>query len=123
MKRTLLPILAVVAGLLVFSSSALLAQGMRMTPKDRADTLKARLSLSAKQTDEVTKIYEAQQKEFQKLREDNQGDRDAMREGMTKIMQQTDEKIEKLLDKDQLKKYEAYKKERMERMQQRRPGN
>ena len=122
MKRSMLSLVGVVVGLLVVSSSALVAQGMRISPKDRADTLKVRLDLSDKQTEQVAKIYEEQQTEFQKLREENMGDREAMRSAMTEVMQKTDAKIEKLLNKEQLKKYEAYKKERMERMQQRRPG-
>jgi hypothetical protein len=118
MKRTFIPLLAIVLGLLLVSSQALFAQGMRMSPKDRADTLKVRLSLSQKQTDSVLKIYEDQQKEMEKIRTTLQGDREAMRDPMMKLMRQTDEKIEKLLDKDQLKKYEELKKQRMERMQQ-----
>ncbi len=122
MKRSVFTFVGVVVALLVISSSALVAQGMRISPKDRADTLKVRIGLNDKQTEQVAKIYEEQQTEFQKLREENMGDREAMRAAMTEIMQKTDAKIEKLLDKAQLKKYEAFKKERQERMQQRRPG-
>ena len=122
MKRSLLPIIAVLVGLFVASSTALQAQGMRVTPKERADTLKVRLSLSDKQTEQVVKIFEDQQKEFQKIRESNMGDREAMRTAMTEITQKSDAKIEKLLDKDQMKKYEQWKKERAQRMQGRRPG-
>ena len=68
MKRTFLPLIAVVLGLLLVSSPALFAQGMRMTPKDRTDTLKVRLSLSDKQAESVLKIYEDQQKEMGRSR-------------------------------------------------------
>ena len=122
MKRSLIPFVAVLVALLVISSSSLFAQGMRMTPQERADTLKVRLSLTDTQTKQVVKIYEQQQLDFEKARNASSGDREAMRAAMTKIVQKTDANIEKLLDEKQLKKYEAFKKERMERMQQRRPG-
>lgn len=122
MKRTVITLAVLLFGLLVISSATLQAQGMRVTPQERADTLKARLSLNDKQTEQVAKIYEEQQSEFQKMREQNMGDREAMRAAMTEIMQKTDQKIEKLLNKDQLKKYGEFKKERQQRMQSRRPG-
>lgn len=121
MKRTLITLTGFLLGLLLISSSTLQAQGMRITPQERADTLKARLSLNDKQTEQVVKIYEEQQTEFEKMREENMGDRDAMRSAMTDIVQKTDKKIEKLLDKEQMKKFDEFKKERMQRMQNRRP--
>ena len=117
MKHTLIPLVLVLVGLLVVSNSALQAQGMRLTPKDRADSLRARLSLTDKQTEQVVKIYEEQQLDFEKVRNASAGDREAMRAAMPKIVQKSDEKIEKLLDKEQLKKYEQFKKDRMQRMQ------
>ena len=122
MKQTLIPIVLVVLGLLVISSSPLQAQGMRMSPKERADSLKVRLSLTDKQTEQVVKIYEEQQLDFEKVRNASAGDREAMRAAMPKIVQKSDEKIEKLLDKEQSKKYQEFKKQRAERMQGQRPG-
>ena len=122
MKRSLIPFIVVLLGLLLVSSSALQAQGMRMTPQQRADSLKVRLSLTDKQTEQVVKIYEEQQLDIEKVRNAAAGDREAMRAAGLKIVQKSDEKIEKLLDKEQMKKYEAFKKERAERMQRRRPG-
>jgi protein CpxP len=122
MKRSLIPFVVVLVGIFIVSSSSLVAQGMRVTPQERADSLKVRLSLTDKQTEQVVKIYEQQQLDFEKARNASSGDREAMRAAMTKIMQKTDAKIEELLDEKQMKKYEAFKKERMERMQQRRPG-
>lgn len=121
MKQTLVPIACVLLGLLVISGSALQAQGMRMSPKERADSLKVRLSLTDKQTEQVVKIYEEQQLDFEKVRNTASGDREAMRAAMPKIVQKSDEKIQKLLDKEQLKKFEEFKKERMQRMQGQRP--
>ena len=122
MKRSLIPLSVVLVVLSLLSSPALFAQGMRITPEERADTLKARLSLTDKQTEQVVKIYKDQQLDFEKARNASAGDREAMRAAMLKIMQKTDASIEKLLDEKQMKKYEEFKKERMERMQQRRPG-
>lgn len=122
MKPILTPFAFVLLGLLLASSPALQAQGMRMTPKERADTLKARLSLTDKQTEQVVKIYEEQQLDFEKVRKTAAGDREAMRAAMPKIIQRSDEKIEKLLDKEQMKKYEEFKKERSQRMQGQRTG-
>lgn len=122
MKQSLGPLLLVLVGLFVISNSALQAQGMRLTPKERADSLKVRLSLTDKQTEQVVKIYEEQQLDFEKVRNASAGDREAMRAAMPKIVQKSDEKIEKLLDKEQLKKYEQFKKDRAQRMQGQRPG-
>ena len=122
MKRSLIPLSVVLVVLSLLSSPALFAQGMRITPEERADTLKARLSLTDKQTEQVVKIYKDQQLDFEKARNASAGDREAMRAAMLKIMQKTDASIEKLLVEKQMKKYEEFKKERMERMQQRRPG-
>jgi len=122
MKHTLIPLACVLVGLLVLSVSPLQAQGMRLTPKERADSLKVRLSLTDKQTEQVVKIYEEQQLDFEKVRNASAGDREAMRAAMPKIVQKSDEKIEKLLDKEQLKKYQEFKKQRAERLQGQRPG-
>jgi len=122
MKHTLIPLACALVGLLVLSVSPLQAQGMRLTPKERADSLKVRLSLTDKQTEQVVKIYEEQQLDFEKVRNASAGDREAMRAAMPKIVQKSDEKIEKLLDKEQLKKYQEFKKQRAERMQGQRPG-
>lgn len=101
------------------------AQGMRMSPEQRVQALKDSLSLTAEQTTKITKIFEAQQKEMMEKMGELQGDRDAMRQAFQEMTAKTDKQIEALLSKEQLKKYEAIKKQREQmrsRMQQRRQG-
>lgn len=101
------------------------AQGMRMSPEQRAQALKDSLSLTAEQTTKITKIFEAQQKEMMEKMGELQGDRDAMRQAFQEMTAKTDKQIEALLSKEQLRKYEAIKKQREQmrsRMQQRRQG-
>ncbi len=95
---------------------------MRLTPEERANQLKVRLSLTDVQTAKVTEIYKNAQEEMEKLREKGQGDRQAMREGMLDIARRTDEQIEELLTPEQKKEFTKVKEERRQMMQRRPPG-
>ncbi len=88
------------------------AQGMRMTPEERANRLKDSLALSDSQYAKVKAIYEENQKTVQTLFEKNQGDRDAMFAEMSKVRAKTDSTIELLLNKKQKARYEEMKKNR-----------
>lgn len=93
-------------------------RGMMMTPEERAKQLQERLSLTDEQTAKVTKIFEASQKKAMEMMGSFQGDREAARKAMQEMQAKTDKEIEALLTKEQVKKYEELKKERMQRMQQ-----
>lgn len=93
------------------------AQRQRMAPEERAKMLKDSLTLSDEQTTKVTALYKEQQDAMM----------DAFQSGergkAAEIMQKTDEKIAKLLNDDQKKKYEQMIKNRPQRgMGRRRAG-
>jgi F0F1-type ATP synthase membrane subunit b/b' len=102
----------------VFVFSTLTAQPMRRTPEERVKQLKEQLSLDAKQEKKALEIFkESDTKREAMFNEMNANDdREAGREKMMKLFEETDKKIEKILTKDQKKKYEEIKKERQQRM-------
>ena len=111
--------LVVLALLLILHSAASQAQPMmRMNPEERAKALRDSLTLNEDQFVKVKKILEDQQADMMINFETNQGDREAIRAVMTEIMQETDKKIEALLDAKQKKKYEEMKSRRRAMMQQ-----
>ena len=116
-KRSIL-----VAALVLLIATTALSQPMRMTPQARTDTLAKQLSLSdeqkAKVLDLLTKQDEARQKAFA----DAQGDRDAMRETMTKLREETNTKMKAILTKEQFEKYEKIQSEMRGGMGGRRPN-
>lgn len=87
-------------------------QRMRMSPEDRAKVLADSLALDSTQTAQVVAIYKDQQDAMQKVREDNQGDFDAMRAAMTDLRTKTEEKIKAVLNDTQKAKYEEMLKNR-----------
>jgi Spy/CpxP family protein refolding chaperone len=97
-------------------------RGMMMSPQERAQQLKERIALTDEQTAKVAKILEESQTKMMEMMGSFQGDREAARKAMQEVQAKQDKAIEALLTKDQLKKYEELKKERMQRMQQRRQG-
>ena len=84
--------------------------------KEEQAALKKSLELKKDQAVKFDKIYE----DFNKKRQDlmssmrDGGDRTGMREKMTKMNEARDEAIKKVLDKGQVKKYEAYLKKQAE---------
>jgi Spy/CpxP family protein refolding chaperone len=112
----LLVFIVVLLGLHVSSAHA--QPMMRTTPDDRAKTLKDSLNLTDDQFAKVRKILEDQQTDMLINFETNEGDREAIRTGMTEIMQETDKKIEALLNAKQKKKYEEMKARRRTMMQE-----
>jgi protein CpxP len=111
-------------GALVIGISQLVAQpqrggGVMMSPEERAKQLQERLKLTDEQTAKITKIYQASQNEFSEKMPELMGDREGMRKAMGEMTEKNDKAIEKLLTKDQTKKYAEVKKEREEMMQRR----
>ena len=70
------------------------------------------LALDSTQTARVTAILTDQQASMQKIREDSQGDFDAMRGAMTDLRTNTQDKIKAVLTDTQKAKYEEMLKNR-----------
>jgi len=98
--------------LMVTASNAQRMQGPRMTPEERAKVLADSLALDSTQTAQVVTVLKEQQGAMQKVREDNQGDFDAMRDAMTDLRKKTDEKIMAILKDSQKTKYQEMMKNR-----------
>ncbi len=121
-RLLVLATMAFVAGLLQVAL-AQQGQGMRMSPKQRADTLGKQLSLDSVTVSKVAAIMEKYQKEMMDKRSELQGDMDGMRAAMTEIREKQTKDITALLTKDQAKKYEEIQKQQQQRMQNRPPRN
>lgn len=91
------------------------AQGMRMSPEDRAKMLKDSLALDKAQTEKVTAIYKESQDAMMNAFQSASGDREAMRGTMQEITNKADEKIKALLNDTQKKKFEEMIKNRPQR--------
>jgi hypothetical protein len=102
----------------VFVISTLSAQPNRRTPEERVKQLKEQLSLDAKQEKKALEIFKESDTKREAMFNEMSAndDREAGREKMMKLFEETDKKIEKILTKDQKKKYEEIKKERQQRM-------
>lgn len=114
--------------LMVFSSTMALAQPgggrMNMNPKEMAKQtvteLTKQLKLDKGQQDSVYQYQLAQSEEMQKLFAAGRGgDREAMRAKMTELQENTDKKINSVLNDEQK---EAYKKVQAERQNRGRMG-
>jgi len=87
-------------------SNAQRMQRMRMSPEERAKVLADSLALDSTQTAQVVTIFKDQQDAMQKIRDDNQGDFEAMRGAMTDLRKKTDDKIMAILNDTQKAKYQ-----------------
>ena len=105
-------IMATVLILVSAAGQLVSAQGRMMSPEDRAEQVSKRLALNEEQKGKLVKVYQAMQKEMQEKMPDLMGDREAMRKAMQTINAKGDKEVEKMLTKEQLAKYEEFKKER-----------
>ncbi|HSQ74442.1 MAG TPA: hypothetical protein VLT13_02725 [Bacteroidota bacterium] len=94
-------VLAFVIGLTAF------AQPGRMTPQERTEQLAKELSLTEEQKGRVLEHFTQEQQAFQKLREESQGDRDAMRAAMGKRREESNKTMKAILTGEQYAKYET----------------
>lgn len=96
------------------------------TPEERAkrntDQLAEKLKLTEDQKTKVLAIYTAQNAEMTKAREGAGGDMSGMREKMTKMMGETNTKIEAVLTDEQKTTFKAYLEERKKAMEARQNG-
>ena len=128
MKKNGIAKLALVASMLLLTivsvSNAQRMQRMRMSPEERAKVLADSLALDSTQTAQVVAIYKDQQEQMGKIREEHQGDFEAMRGAMTELRTKTDEKITAILTDAQKTKFrEMIKNRPMGRMGGPRGGN
>jgi Spy/CpxP family protein refolding chaperone len=102
--------------LIIMFGNALQAQPrMRMSLDERMKALTEQLTLTKVQADSIRKIYQQTDSLRTKLFESRQGDRSAIRDAMQKMQDSTDAKIEKLLTKEQIEKFNKIKQERRQR--------
>ncbi len=115
---------------LILLAGNILAQGMQRGQQMQAarmDTLKSRLNLTDEQFSQIQGIFAKSREDMAQVRENNKGDRDAMRQAMKDNTDKTYSQIEKILSPDQLKKFqvikEDWKKQSEERMKSMRKRN
>ena len=96
------------------------------TPEERAqrttDQLTKQLTLNEDQKAKVKTLYLEQATNMVKVREESKGDREAMMAKMKTSNEETDKKVEALLNDDQKKAFATWKEERMKRRGQGRQG-
>jgi hypothetical protein len=112
-----------VAGLLQVAFAQPQGQGMRMSPKQRADTLGKQIGLDTATIAKVAAIMEKYQKQMMDKRNELQGDMEGMRAAMTEIRDNQTKDIKALLTKEQAAKYDDILKQQQQRMQNRPPRN
>jgi protein CpxP len=93
-----------------------------MSPDDRLKQLTKDFDLTADQQTKIKPILVDSQKKMDDLRNDSTGDRQAMRDKMMKIMQDTNTQVRALLDDKQKEQFDKQEQDRMKRMQNRRGG-
>jgi malonyl CoA-acyl carrier protein transacylase len=98
-------------------------QGMRMSPKERAEALGKDLGVDSATVVKITAVMEKYQKQMMDKRNELQGDMDGMRAAMMEIRENQTKDIKALLTEEQSKKYDEILKQQMERMQQRQRNN
>lgn len=96
---------------IVMLSFMLSAQPARMSPQERTDKMTKDLSLTKEQQAKVLDILTKSQNSIKKLRDENTGDREAMRPAMQKLRQDSDEQLKKVLTKEQFEKWEKQRSE------------
>ena len=119
--RLLIVLLAVVFIAGIMQTAFAQGQGMRLSPKQRADTLGKQLGLDSATVAKVTAIFEKSQKEITDKRTELQGDMEGMRAAMTEIREKQNKEIIALLTKEQAAKYDNIQKQQQQRMMNRPP--
>jgi len=97
-------------------------RGAMMSPDDRLKAMTKDFELTADQQSKIKPILADEQKKMQDLRNDSNGDRQAMRGKMMQIHQDSSDQIRATLDDKQKEKFDKQQQERRQRMQNRRRG-
>ncbi len=98
-------------------------QGMRMSPKERAEALGKDLGVDSATVVKITAVMEKYQKQMMDKRNELQGDMDGMRAAMMEIRENQTKDIKALLTEEQAKKYDEILKQQQQRMMQRQRNN
>lgn len=110
--------------LILFLFVGVVSAQMRMDPKERVKELTKRLNLTEKQTKQIEDIFTKQGEAMQELFESSGGDREFMRDEMMKLREETNKKVDKILNDKQKAEYKKILEEQQARRQQQRPmGN
>lgn len=128
MHRTVVRAIAGMVLLLFLSNSSVFAQRMQMDKdtwvKNTLTSMTEAVGLSGEQSEQIKPILEEQfdkQTELRTAMRDG-GDRSGMREAMTDLRNEIDEKIIALLSEDQIPKFKTYREESLQRRGPRRGG-
>jgi hypothetical protein len=93
-----------------------------MTPDEQLKRLTKDLDLTADEQSKIKPILVDGQKKMEDARNDSSGDRQAMRQKMMQIRQDTNDQIRAQLDDKQKEKFDKQEQERQDRMQNRGRG-
>ena len=93
-----------------------------MSPNEELKRLTKDFNLTADQQSKIKPILVDRQKKMEDLMNDSTGDRQATRQKMMQIRQDTNDQIRAQLDDTQKEKFDKLQKEREDRMQDRRGG-
>lgn len=113
MKRAV----GILTAILLMCSISIQAQ-MRMSHEERVKQYQERLKLNEKQTKTVDTLLTKMENKMQDLFSNSNGDRSSMRDEMRKIMDGTNNQIEKILTPTQKAEFKKMLEERRARMQQ-----
>jgi len=91
----------------------------RMSPQERVKALTERLNLTKDQASQIEKIYIQAQDQMKKMNEGGNADRTTMR----KMMEDTQTKVNNVLDDKQKVEFKKMQDERRQGMQNRKPMN
>lgn len=91
----------------------------RFSPQERVKALTERLSLTKDQAAKIEKIYVNAQDQMKKMNEDGKTDRSAMR----KMMEDTQTKVNNVLNDKQKEEFKKMQGERRQGMQNMKPGS
>ncbi len=119
MKRTLILSILLAAVTFVFSSGTIFSQDLgKKTPeeraKHRADKMQEHLSLSSEQYTQVYDIMLSQAQQVDALKSSST-DKDAAREKMKALRQDTDSKLTAVFNTDQTQKWNTFKEKMKEK--------
>ncbi len=93
-----------------------------MTPDEQLKRMTKNLNLTADQQSKIKPILVDGRKKMEDARNDSSGDRQAMRQKMMQIRQDTNDQVRALLDDKQKEKFDKLEQERQDRMQNGRGG-
>ena len=129
MKRVILAL--TLPAMLALCSTAALAQDQQsgqeqrqgghghFDPQKRVDMLAKRLNLSDDQKQKLLPIFTDEQQQMQSIRQDSSLSREDRMQKVQTLRQQTNDKVNGILNDDQKQKYAQIQQEMRERMQQR----